>query len=417
MADHATPRLDWRRLVPLVVSTVPPLVALVLCASALGDYRGVPLQPDAANYLALADTFGWHRLWGGVREPVWPTLLAGPIAVAGPDPMVLRAFGLLFFPLLVVAFQHLATSVVSRWWALLGGLLVAISPWLRVQALEGLREVPAAAGLLLLVAALVRRRGSYGWREGLLLGTGAALLALLRWDTILISVPLLVLSALLRRAHPRDTAVALSAIAVLTAPLTMGNLQQYGDPLHHSNIHAVFFRNVEFGGQPGYPTREELARDGYAGPPTSWAAYLFRDRPLGDLKNKTLEGGPIGVLEISKVAATGRARHDHYALQLPPESDDLVPWGFLLSTGAATLLLLHRRQWHLAVFVPLVVFQLAPVQHIMDARLGISVYPVSVLCVLVVLDGLSGRLSFLRTSRDPASAAGRERSGPLVDSN
>lgn len=400
---------------PLVLATAAPLVALALCVSALGDYRGVPLQPDAANYLALADTFGWDRLWGGVREPLWPLLLAGPIALAGPEPMLLRACGLLFFPLLVAAFQRLAASVVASGWALVGALVVAVSPWLRVQALEGLREIPAAAGLLLLVAALVRRQGSYGRRDGLLLGAGAALLALLRWDTILISVPLLVLSALLRRAHPRDTAVALATLAVLTAPLTLGNLQRHGDPLHHSNIHAVFFRNIEFVGRPGYPTAEELAQDGYAGPPTSWATYLFKDRPLGDLKNKTLEGGPIGVLEISKVAATGRARHDHYALQLPPERDDLVPWGFLISTGVATLLLLHRRQWHLALLVPLIVFQLAPVQHLMDARLGISVYPVSVLCVLVVLDGLSGRLPFLRTSPVSASAAGRQRGGPLVD--
>lgn len=413
MTDSA-PRRDWRQRAALALSALPPLLALALCASALGDQRGVPLQPDAANYLQLADTFGWERLWGGVREPVWPLLLAGPIAIAGPEPMLLRSLGLLFFPLLVVAFQRLATAVVAPVWAAFGAVLVAISPWLRVQALEGLREIPAAAGLLLLVAALVRRQGSYGFRDGLLLGAGAALLALLRWDTILVSVPLLLVSAVARRASARDTAAALATLAVLTAPLTLGNLQRYGDPMYHSNIHAVFFRNIEFGGRPGHPTTEELAKDGYAGPPTSWAAYLFKDRPLGDLKNKTLEGGPIGVLEISKVAATGRARHDHYALQLPPARDDLLPWGFLLSTALGIVLLLLRRQWHLALFAPLVVFQLAPVQHIMDARLGISVYPVGVLCVLVVLDSLTGHLSFLRTP-GTASAAGRQGSGALVD--
>ena len=375
-----------------------PLVALALATRSFLAVDGAELQPDAEQYLFLAETFGWGSLWGGAREPLWPALLAGPVAVAGPEPTTLRAAGLIFFPLLVFAFQRLTALVLPLTWAVAGGLALSASPWLRVQSLEGLREVPAAAGLLLLLAELVRRQGRYDTASGIAFGIAAGALALLRWDTLLVTAPLLLLSAALRRATARSAVSAIAVVAGVTSPLTLGNLDRYEDPMYHSNIHAVFFRNHEFVGQPGYPTLAEIKVDGYTGPPTTWASYLFTDHTVAEVARRTARGGPMAVIETSYVGVTGSFRPTDRGLRPHLEAAELLPWGLLIGSASGFVLLARRRQWHLAAAVPLIVFQLAPVQQQMDTRLGLTILPTTLLCLLMTAHSTHAALGARRSS-------------------
>ena len=121
---------------------VPAAVAFCSTTAVFNERRAVALDPDARGYLILADTFGIHTLWGGVREPVWPLIAAIPVQILGPHPSILRGLGLIFFPLLVIGLQWCARPLAGPHLARIAALIVALSPWLRLETLEGLREDP-----------------------------------------------------------------------------------------------------------------------------------------------------------------------------------------------------------------------------------------------------------------------------------
>jgi hypothetical protein len=63
---------------------------------------------------------------------------------------------------------------------------------------------------------------------------------------------------------------------VVVSPVLIHNRVLYGDFMYSVNIHALFYRNIEFVGKPGFPTKEEVADNAFCGPELTMFDYIFR---------------------------------------------------------------------------------------------------------------------------------------------
>jgi hypothetical protein len=71
------------------------------------------------------------------------------------------------------------------------------------------------------------------------------------------------------------SAVALAIVALSVVPHRYAFYRRYGDPFWDTSSYARAIANTEFAGQPGFPSRAEIAIDGDMGPPLTYRQYLF----------------------------------------------------------------------------------------------------------------------------------------------
>jgi hypothetical protein len=77
---------------------------------------------------------------------------------------------------------------------------------------------------------------------------------------------------------------------VLIMPHLIHNKKEYGDFMYSANYHARFYRNLEFQGQPGFPSKEEVAMNAYAGEPVTAFEYIVQMHEWKDIVQRVLRG-------------------------------------------------------------------------------------------------------------------------------
>jgi hypothetical protein len=256
----------------------------------LWAFRDAQVQPDADFFQSIARQM---KLPYGTasREPfhIWVIWLFSKLT--GWSPLTLRlstvvaslAEGALLFAL--------AGKYVRRPFAVLVLALYALNPALATSAPMGLREeVLPAALLLFLVACIGARDNPRSWKLHVMIVCGAAAAVLTRFNTLSVVVPVYVAFAGLDR-WPRSRIMAgAAALAALVLPHLIHNKMQYNDWLESNNVHAVFWRNAEFAGRPGFISREEFLKNGYAGEPVTVAQYFFKMHTPVEVTTGTLTG-------------------------------------------------------------------------------------------------------------------------------
>jgi len=125
-------------------------------------------------------------------------------------------------------------------------------------------------------------------------GSAASLTNLAYFITILGMVLVYNLVKGLGRAWSRrDMAVSVAVYAGILAvalPYLVFNYREVGAffaPLHN---HARFWRNHEFAGQPGYPTRQEVIEGSRLGAPITTFEYVFEKHSLLEVGRRYLQG-------------------------------------------------------------------------------------------------------------------------------
>ncbi|GAC1318239.1 MAG: hypothetical protein NVSMB2_12840 [Chloroflexota bacterium] len=308
-----------------------------------------PLDPDAQQYVDLAHA---ALIFGTYREPLWIALLCPVEAVLGPSRDAARAVGVLGFIGLVVAFGVVSWRLCGR---SVGGvltLLVAATPWLAFQATRGLREEMAAAGLVLVAGAVGQPQWLRNGR-GVLLGGAVGAVGLLRWDTLAVAIPLLVLGCWRTRASVREWGPGAAALGSLVLLLPVMNAVTVGDPLAHTNEHATFFAFLEFGWTrlPDSPT-------------LSWTTYVFGLHAPLEVASRVVSGamaGPVRVFEA--------------ALHAPV----WVGGGLVALTWLCALALRNTPAWPAGLAFVLTSLEFAFIAQLMDERLGLALLPLALL--------------------------------------
>ncbi len=360
-----------------------------LCAVTTGIFqwmavRTQPLDSDAQYFLQLARTINPLSAATTSREPLWSALIALAGVFGGPSKDVVELVGVAGFVLMVTSFQMVARRLFGTLWAGVAALCLAVSPWLIYQSARGLREETSAALVLLLALVLVSAQWSY--RKAIGVGILVGLSAILRWDTLLLALPVLVLATVLRKCSPQWLAISVATALVITSPLVVGNWWRYGDPMYFSNIHAVWFRNLEFRDQPGFPTSAELAKDSYAGPHISWSYYLFGLHTPEEMAKRTLWGVaaiPYGTTSLTIFRAVGKPVPPQLAFtSLENFVKVFIPALLVLAGALGGVLLLLSPDW---VFGAILFLSVAE----FDPRLAITVVPFLLLGMMKTLQMVS----------------------------
>lgn len=286
----------------LVRSTIPAFVAAVLgCVQVYVD-RSAPLDPDVLEFQHLAQAANPFLAFRGVlREPLWPLLLAAPVHLfESHSDIAIRVASVAGFVFMVIAFQLLAGELFGGWWAFAGALSLAISPWLVFESARGLREEASGGMIMLVCLGLVRPKA--GPKRFVVLFALAGLSGLLRWDSMVVVLPVLLVALVVHRPAAWAWVVAPLVLVVIVAPLVVGSFVETGDPLYFSNEHAKFFRNIEFHDQPGFPTSAELATNSFAGPPITWGQYVLGLHSPSVLAGRAVRAFvtiPIGLVKLA----------------------------------------------------------------------------------------------------------------------
>lgn len=263
-------------------------------------YKTVP-DPDVDGYVAIAKVSGFFDTQS--REPlyIWMTKLVGVFCTNVP-------FGLRVLSLVGgILAVSLVFYVAKRWFGLLAatvaGLSYAASPAMVYTATRGLREEWVILFLLWFALEYVATWGRpLTWRIGLRIGIPIGLSFLLRMSTFGVILPLFLphmfWSIWKNRVESSwkhwlpGVVVAFCVSIVPTLPYLYYCQKQYHDPFYVNNfLGARFYANIEFAGiLPGFPTREEIAKDAYAGSKITFREYVFKYHTISQIIDTHIDG-------------------------------------------------------------------------------------------------------------------------------
>jgi hypothetical protein len=269
------------------------------------------LAGDAAAYcrLAVETPFPWFSTerepgivaTGALGLSLFGDRAAGPAAPA--NHRALRRFGIAFGVGAILALAGVAFLAAGRFAAVVAAFFYADNPGTVFYGAGWLREDQAAALFLAFVAGLIglsripadRRRTRVLYAlAAIAAGTG---LALLRLESLLVLTFVAAAwagaRALSRRLTREDALLAAgvaAAIWICASPYLLWVKSRTGAAFHPSHAHARFWRNHEFAGRPGFPTREEVERDSYCGPPETPFHYMFGRHSLPEVVSRFARG-------------------------------------------------------------------------------------------------------------------------------
>jgi hypothetical protein len=257
-------------------------------------------DPDAEYYRLLADKLvpftstGFYSGSSDIREPFFLLVAKTCFTVFGSSDTHLRFVSLAASLLAIGLAWRLGQRLLGRGWAWLPAAGLALSVPLVVESGRGLRLEVETVLLLLFVDVLFDDAGRRPLRRFALAGFIGGLLVLTRSSHMPGLMVLLVLGACRWEPGWRRRALwaGLSAALVvgLYAPHAAALYRLHGDPLYEQAKHSRWFTNVEFAGQPGFPSKEEVARNAYTGTRITFWEYVFKLHTPGQVALGYLRG-------------------------------------------------------------------------------------------------------------------------------
>ncbi|NQU11826.1 hypothetical protein HQ590_13610, partial [bacterium] len=259
---------------------------------------GGRLVKDALGYYEIATTPDpFYR--ASVREPLFPALLrfglqtSGHLQPAddsavGRSHVFVRRFTGWFGLATLLGVSLLAWRLAGPWAGAGAAWMYGLGALIAQYAVSGLRESTTGLFHVCLIGALVtepRSRLGAAIRTVVVVLLSAAL-PLLRLESLAV-VPLLLLGTVIwrwlraagpHRAWRRPAFEAVAGIVagwIAVAPFLLACRQQFGEAFYVTSVHATYWRNQEFAGQPGHLSRDEVMADPYAGPRVTPRVYIF----------------------------------------------------------------------------------------------------------------------------------------------
>jgi 4-amino-4-deoxy-L-arabinose transferase-like glycosyltransferase len=83
---------------------------------------------------------------------------------------------------------------------------------------------------------------------------------------------------------------ALILTFLICSPYLLYSAKNYGDPLIAVNVHAKWYRNMEFAGKPGFPGRADVERNAYCGDSLTSFEYMFKLHSLKEVVKRSARG-------------------------------------------------------------------------------------------------------------------------------
>ncbi len=257
-----------------------------------------PTDPDFSGYLQYAkESTGYATMF---REPlfIWILQLAGFLG-GEINPVMQRLTSVAMGIGAVASIFYLCLRHLNIIVAVIASALYAGQEYLVYTATRGLREDSIVLTTILFIAISWHHlRGTVTWRSLTVWGLFGAICSLLRISSLTFAIAIIILVGIFRffrdikpwRARAR-WALPVALTVGLMAPYLVHCYQQYGDPFFIVKYHVRFYANQEFGGKhPDFPTREEIAKDSYAGAPMSGGDYIFGYHKMPEIIQRSWRG-------------------------------------------------------------------------------------------------------------------------------
>ena len=246
---------------------------------------GTALDSDAHgyfNYARIMDLFsstGFFSAQFGSREPMYLFIAKTILELVGYAETHLRFVSCIFSVLVVILSWRLGKKWLAEPIGLLAAALLAVHPYLIELGARGLREEVFTCLLLLLLT--IGRDFPQKSYKAKTISTGLTIGALLltRSETLpLILAVMVCLMVFYKKTWTWATVLPALCIGVaLFSPHLYSTYRQHGNPFYAVNEHTRFYANLEFAGQPGFPTQEEIDVKGlYTGPTITPFDYYFK---------------------------------------------------------------------------------------------------------------------------------------------
>lgn len=267
-----------------------------------------PLAPDAIYYRYIADQMR-SPLDTETREPLFIWFVKGMFFVFGSSDLNLRILTVILSIGCIVLLFIVARSLFNGFVAVFATFLYATNSSLIVLSVRGLRHELFTMFVLVFVWFLIRgTRSPVKKLEGslanqltdqptnrptdnpILLGliAGIGLLANLGFYSFIF--PGIIYFGIRRRLHFTRIILPIFLSLVVVSPVLIHNRVLYGDFMYSVNVHAPFYRNIEFAGKPGFPTKEEVANNSFCGPELTMFDYIFRLHSPAEVVRRSVVG-------------------------------------------------------------------------------------------------------------------------------
>ncbi len=261
-------------------------------------------EPDALAYRQYIDrfTFSWsgdNGFYSGnfnEREPLFLAAGKAFFFLFGSSDTHLRLLSLFLSVAAIYAYWRLARRIFdSDFWGWLTALLLAVNIPLIVESARGLR-------LELELLLLAPWAGSFfaGKRFTVPKAAWSGLLGGLLALTRFYYLPVHIIAALYaafsrrhRRAVKKVSAAALTTILIallLALPHKYGLYKTHGSFNYDTQYVTRWFANVEFAGQPGFPSQEEVGGNAYLGNNVSYLHYVFGLHSFSEVAGTVISG-------------------------------------------------------------------------------------------------------------------------------
>jgi hypothetical protein len=296
---------DTLLLVAIGMSSIPwiqkrscqlPIVPILACLLALGAFlrfdglfvaRFAALDPDAAGFLEISRSMKWlfdtqHR------EPLFIWLTKAVASYGDPETQLRLLTVFLSITLIGVSYWC-GREIIGPIAGLITAVMVAASVGWAWQASRGLRLEAFTICLLLLTGLIWTRRDMSPRKHAVWMGVAAAATCLLRVTSVWFCVLGMAYGIYRRGWNTRAFVLSVGIAVVSLLPSYAYWTATYGDPFYATNLHIRFYRNLEFQGQPGMPTAEDLALDSTAGPEVTPIEFFFQQHTVFDLSLRTVE--------------------------------------------------------------------------------------------------------------------------------
>ena len=255
------------------------------------------LKSDAAGYYKIARE-GRPFYAASYREPLFPLMMRLTLDSRGQMPprnkaanlanqLLVRRMSSWLGLCLIALIGLLGWRLGGPWCAVISSWMYAAGTWANFLGISALRQTTMGTLLVSLVLLLLSRPRSRAgrWARRLALCLVCAALPLVRISSLTV-VPLVVIGwATLKALRGRgirptwrpfaEAAIYIAVAAIAVAPYLIACKREHGQYFSMMNRHARFWRNHEFAGQPGFPTRTAVIIDSYTGKPITSAQYVF----------------------------------------------------------------------------------------------------------------------------------------------
>jgi len=274
----------------IVAMTTIMGVGLILRLIYIDVFRAQPFPPDVPWSVMLSMQGPFDTV---PKEPLFVWWLKGLYGAGAEGFLMVRTWTVLWYLPTAIVLWAGGRSILGRWSLFALGLHAALPAQIAADA-NGERHVLETFFTVVLWASMF-----YPRRQRILPGvTALAALTLTRLNLGAAGA----LAWATRLRSKKD--IAVFGAAVITAGLCVlphftANWKKTGDPFYSVNLHAYWFANKEFIGQPGFArSAEEWQKDAYR-PSLNYRQWAFRAHTPGIYLKETLAGYPrIFRLEI-----------------------------------------------------------------------------------------------------------------------